>query len=617
MQIPEYATRFMKNISKGRKTELSHDHSGTMISRIIKEFIRPYTSIIFLAFFFMLIASLLTAAVAQLFQPVLDVVMEPDNDNLVLPIAGALGGAFVLRGFVSYIHTILMNKASQSIIADIQTRLFDHFMEMDLSFFHKHPSGHLISRVVSDVNIMRMAITDTLTGLVKSSLTLVFLVCVMFYQDWKLALFAILVFPFAALFVAKLGKRLRKVAKSTQQELGNLSERLSQTFLGIRQVKAYNAEPYESQRAGHAVEKVRDLAIKALRIGTLSTPVNEFLVGITVFGIILYGGMQINEGEMTAGQLGAFIAAFTLAYEPMKKLAKLNNNLQTGLGAAERVFEMLDTQPDMREKPDAIDVRFHQPDVSFRQVCFSYPESQDQAIENVDFTMGAGEVTALVGASGSGKSTILNLIPRFYDVDSGEILIDNINVFDMTIRSLRRNIALVSQDITIFDDSVFANIAYGKPSATTDEVEKAARLAAADEFVSAMSEGYDTRLGENGAKLSGGQKQRISIARAILKDAPILLLDEATSALDNESERLIQNSLQELQKGRTTLVIAHRLSTIQNADKIIVMDGGHILEQGTHRQLLKQKGIYFRMYNGTPEKSPGLLTSALSGKTIK
>lgn len=592
------------------------DKSGEMVARIIREFIRPYTATIFLAFFFMLIASMLTAAVAQMFQPVLDVVMEPDNSQYVLPIAAALGGAFILRGFVSYIHTILMNKASQSIIADIQTRLFDHFMTMDLSFFHKHPSGHLISRVVSDVNIMRMAITDTLTGLVKSSLTLIFLVGVMFYQDWRLALFAILVFPFAALFVAKLGRRLRKVAISTQQELGNLSERLSQTFLGIRQVKAYNAEEYESQRAGNAVNTVRDLAIKALRIGTLSTPVNEFLVGITVFGIILYGGMQINAGEMTAGQLGAFIAAFTLAYEPMKKLAKLNNNLQTGLGAAERVFDMLDTRPDMVEKQTAINVTFERPEIQFVKASFSYPESNDRAIEGITFTMKAGEVTALVGPSGSGKSTILNLIPRFYDLDNGEILIDDINIQDMTIKSLRKNIALVSQDITIFDDTVFANIAYGNPHASHEDVARAAKLAAADEFVLAMPDGYGTRLGENGAKLSGGQKQRISIARAILKDAPILLLDEATSALDTQSERLIQESLEELQKGRTTLVIAHRLSTIQNANKIVVMDSGHIIEQGTHKELLKKKGAYARMYNGTTAKDPGLFSTALKKQRV-
>lgn len=569
-----------------------------LLKRIFINYMRPYLGTVLLASFFMLIAALLTAAVAQLFQPMLDKVITKNNQSYILPIAGAFGVTFVLRGIVSYIHTILMNKASQSIVADIQKNLFDHFMRLDLAFFHKHPSGQLISRVVSDVSIMRMAITDTMTGLIKSTLTLIFLLCVMVYQDWKLTTFAIFVFPLAAMFVAKLGKRLRKIARSTQQELGNLSDRLSQTFQGMRQVKAYNAEGFESERAGRAITKVRDLAIKALRIGTLSTPVNETLVGVTVFGIIVYGGYQINAGEMTPGELTAFIAAFTLSYEPMKKLAKLNNTLQTGLGAAERVFDMLDTRPSMQDRPGAKDIDFERPAIAFENVSFSYPDTMDKAIDTISFHMPPGQVTALVGPSGSGKSTILNLIPRFYDVTDGRIMIDGIDIRDLSIQSLRANIALVSQDITIFDDTIFANIAYGGRIDSDDDVINAAKMAAADEFIREMPDGYDTRVGENGVKLSGGQKQRISIARAILNDAPILLLDEATSALDNESERLIQNSLLELQKGRTTLVIAHRLSTIQNADNIIVLDAGKIVEQGKHSDLLAQRGLYANMHNG-------------------
>lgn len=567
-----------------------------LVKRIYKEFVHPYLGVIIGASVFMIIAAALTGAVAQLFKPVLDTVMQPGNKAYILPISLAFGATFILRGVVSYIHTLMMNKASQSIIADIQSTLFRHFMGMDLHFFHQHPSGHLISRVINDVNIMRMAITDTMTGLVKSVFTLIFLVGVMFYQDWILACFAIFVFPFAASFVAYLGKKLREVAKSTQNELGNLADRLSQTFVGIRQVKANNAEDYEVNRAKQAIEKVRKLSIKALRTGTLSTPVNELLIGVTVFAIILYGGYQIQNGFMTAGELGAFIAAFTLAYEPMKKLAKLNNNLQTGLGAAERVFEILDTQAEITEKPEAISQQFHKPEIIFDHVTFNYPGSQINAIQNVSFTIKPGSVTALVGPSGSGKSTLLNLIPRFYDCDEGKITIDGIDIKDLTLKSLRDNIALVSQDIMIFDDSAYANISYGSTKASQEDIIEAARLSAAHEFIMNMPQGYETRLGENGVKLSGGQKQRISIARAVLSRAPILLLDEATSALDTESEQLIQNSLAQIQKDRTTLVIAHRLSTIYNADTIIVLDQGQVVEAGEHERLLKTKGVYARMH---------------------
>lgn len=575
----------------------------TLVRRIYRDYMHPYLGTILLASAFMLLTAALTAIVAQLFQPVLDVVMAKNNQGYVLPIAAALGGAFILQGLTGYVHTLLMNKASQSIIADIQKSLFNHFMTLDLSFFHTHPSGQLLSRVINDVTIMRMAITDTLTSFIKSSLTLVFLLGVMVYQDWKLSLFAIFVFPFAATFVAKLGRKLRKVAISTQEELGLLSDRLSQTFLGMRQVKAYNAEDYEKERAAQAIDQVKKLSIKGLRIGTLSTPVNGLLVGLTVFGIILYGGYQINIGEMTAGQLGAFIAAFTLAYEPMKKLAKLNNTLQTGLGAAERVFGMMDIPPKVTDKPGALSKEFQAPCIEFEGVSFSYPGVTELAIEDITCTLESGKVTALVGPSGGGKSTFLNLIPRFYDIDEGRILIDDIDIRDLTMRSLRSNIALVSQDITIFDDSVFANIAYGGIDPDPEDVYKAARMAAAEQFIMDMPNGYDTRVGENGIKLSGGQRQRISIARAVLSDAPILLLDEATSALDNESERLIQASLADLQKGRTTLVIAHRLSTIRDADKILVLDKGRIIEQGQHEELSNQNGLYAQMIHSARQET--------------
>jgi len=360
-------------------------------------------------------------------------------------------------------------------------------------------------------------------------------------------------------------------------------------------VKAYNMEDYERQRAGRTIDRVKKLFFKIFKSSNLSTPVNEALLGLALMGLILYGGHQVVAGALTPGELMSFITAFSLSYEPLKRLAKLNNNLQTGFGAAERVFGMIDRQPEIVDRPGAAELRTDAPEIVFESVSFSYGYDEGRALEGVSFTLPAGKVTALVGPSGSGKTTAMNLVPRFYDVTAGRVLVAGRDVRDMTMKSLRAHIALVSQDITIFDDTVRANIAYGLEGATEEQVRAAAQAAAADEFIRALPQGYDTKLGEHGVKLSGGQRQRIAIARAMLRNAPVLLLDEATSALDNESERAIQASLEKLQKGRTTLVIAHRLSTVQNADQIIVLDKGRVVETGGHADLSDGGGLYARM----------------------
>lgn len=568
-----------------------------LVKRLIRQYLKPYMGTLGLAFFFMMIAAAMTAGIAQMMQPVLDGVLNVDSQGtMIWSVAAALFGTFFLRGISTYLHVILMNKIGQNIVADIQTALFAKFMNLDLAFFHANPSGQLISRVVNDVNVMRIAVSDALTGLGKSSLTLLFLTGVMFYQDWKLSLAAFIIFPFAAIFVALLGKRLRRVSGSIQDEMAGLSDLLSQIFQGIRQVKAYGMEDYERDRAGKAIKKVKNLNMKSVRTGNLSTPVNEILVGIVLFGVIGYGGTQVANGEMTGGQLGAFLAAFIMAYEPMKKLAKLNNTLQTGLGAAERVFALMDRDITINDPATPATLSETKPDIVFESVGFCYPEGDGKALDGVSFTAQSGQVLALVGPSGGGKSTIINLIPRFYDADEGAIKINGQDIKNVSMASLRSHIALVSQDITIFDDTVSNNIRYSKPEATQEEIERAARMAYAHDFISTMPDGYETRLGEDGVRLSGGQKQRISIARAVLRDAPILLLDEATSALDNESEHAVQQALEELQHGRTTIVIAHRLSTVQNADNIIVLDKGQIVEQGKHEDLLALGGVYAQMY---------------------
>jgi len=567
-----------------------------LMKRLVKNYLIRYKGQIGLALVFMTMAAAMTAAVAQLMQPILDDVLNGKQTSLILPVGLAVLGVFIVRGLSTYAHTIIMNKVGQSIVADIQKDLFSHFMDLDLGFFHANPSGQLISRVINDVNVMRIAVSDTLTGFGKSILTLIFLTIVMFYQDWKLSIAAFTIFPFAAFFVATIGQRLRKVSSSIQKELGSLSDRLSQIFQGIRQVQAYGMEDFERQRSGKAIDSVKRLNIKSVRIGNLSTPVNEILVGFVFFGIIVYGGYEAAEGRMTAGQLGAFLAAFTLAYEPMKKLARLNNTMQTGLGSAERVFEMIDLPPAVKNAPDAVVLSENRPVIYFKDVNFQYEETDLRALEKINFSILPGKTTALVGPSGGGKSTVMNLIPRFYDVQSGNVEINGLDVRTLTVESLRSHIALVSQDITMFDDTIAANIAYGRKGANEENIIKVSKAAAAHDFIESFPEGYETRVGEGGVKLSGGQRQRISIARAILRDAPILLLDEATSALDNESEKLVQGALEKLQKGRTTLVIAHRLSTVQNADQILVLDKGQIVEQGQHKELMDMKGLYAKMY---------------------
>lgn len=583
-----------KNI---RKNESSNATSTALIKRLLHGYVLPYKFDIIIAMFFMIISGGMTALIAALMQPVLDDVLYGQKKELIVPVCAAIAVAFAGRGITTYIHTLIMNRIGHSIVADIQTKSFEHFLSMDMAFFHRNPSGHLLSRIVNDVNVLRGAVTNCMTGMGKSVFTLVFLIGLMFYRDWKLTLAAFIVFPLISLFVIYIGKRLRSISKSIQREMGGLSDILSQTFTGIRLVKAYGMEESENVKAKATIHDVRDLNIKSVKVATLSTPVNDTIVGMIFAAIIAYGGYSVIAGTTSAGQLASFIAAFSLAYEPMKKLAKLNNSLQLGLGAAERVFEVMDEKPEINDAKDAHPLLLEHAEITFDSVDFTYEGSELKALNGVSFTAPKGKVTALVGPSGGGKSTIINLIPRFYDVSGGSIMIDNQGLREVTQKSLRSHIALVSQDIMIFNASVWENIRYGRPEASDEEVQDAARKAAAHDFIVGLEQGYDTILGESGVKISGGQKQRISIARAILRDAPILLLDEATSALDNESEKLVQEALAELQKGRTTLVIAHRLTTVQGADNILVLQNGQIVEQGTHDTLMKNKSLYESMYN--------------------
>ena len=586
----------MKEKSDKESLKAHKAPSIVLVRRVLRDYVSAYRLSLAAATFFMLVSAGLTAGFAAIIEPVIDNVMAAGDLSQVWLLGGGILAIFAIRGVATYQHTIIVNRVGQGIVGRIQHDLFTRFLTLDLNFFAQNPSGQLISRVVNDVNVMRAAVTDGITGLGKNLVTLIFLIGVMFYQDWFLSSITFLVFPFTAIFVVWVGRRLRKMSGRIQEDMARLSDMLSQIFQGIRLVKAYGMEAHESERTGLAIQRVRDLTVKSVRVNNLSTPVNETLIGIVVCAIIVYGGYKVADGQTTAGALLSFITAFSMSYEPMKRLARLNSAFQLGMGAADRVFEMMDQQPQVLELPSAKVATYTQPDITFEAVEFDYGIGEKKALNGVSFTMFGGTVTALVGPSGSGKTTIMNMIPRFFDPTAGRIMIDQDDLRSLTLPSLRQNIALVSQDITIFDDTVWGNIGYGRKGAYQDEIIKAAIAAEADDFIRRLPNGYDTKLGEEGLKLSGGQRQRISIARAILRNAPILLLDEATSALDNEAERAIQATLSELQKGRTTLVIAHRLSTVQNADQILVLEEGRVVERGRHDELLAAGGVYTRIY---------------------
>ena len=568
----------------------------TLLVRLVRQHVRPYLPRLALAVLCMIVAAGGTAAMAYMMEPVLDdVFIDKDQDMLILvPVVVII--VTLLKGAATYGQAVLMAFVGQRIIADLQAKLFGHVIRFDLAFFHETASGKLVSRMTNDINLMRNAVANALTGLIKDSLTLLFLVGVMFEKDWKLALLAFVVFPIAIYPIIRIGRRMRKVSTSALDELGRFTARLNEAFQGARHVKAYNMEAYESERTERLIESVFRLIYKALRTRAAASPIMETLGGVFVALVILYGGWQVVEETLTPGEFFAFITAMLLAYQPLKALANLNTNLQEGLAATQRVFDMLDTEPSIKTVPGTSALIVKGGEIIFNKVSFTYGTGT-AALRNVSLNVPAGQTVALVGPSGAGKSTILNLLPRFYDAESGTVTIDGTNVCAVDLASLRDAIGLVSQETVLFDDSVRANIAYGRPTASEAEIIAAAENADAHAFIDRLPDGYDTLIGEHGAKLSGGQRQRLSIARAMLKDAPILLLDEATSALDPETERQIQQSLSQLMQGRTTLVIAHRLTTVQEADIIHFIKDGSVIESGSHQALLAKNGAYARLYS--------------------
>ena len=543
----------------------------------------------------MLVVGVTTSALAFLVKPALDEIFLKRNADMLKLIPLAVIGIYLVKGTCNYFQTVLMNFIGQRIVADLRAELYRKIQLQSLAFFTKHPTGVLMSRITNDVGYIQGAVSEAVTALLKDSFTLLCLVIVIFYRDWQLAIVAMFVFPLAVYPIAKFGQKMRQIATRAQVTLGSLTSLLQETISGTRIVKAFGMEAHENKRFSVENERLFRLSLKSISINAVSSPFMEFLGGLGISAIIFYGGYQVIHGQSTPGTFFSFLTALIMLYEPVKRLTNVNNTIQQGIAGAERVFSIMDLVPEIRNRPDAVPLPRISREIEIRNVTFRYEEAP--VLKNINLRIRTGEAVAFVGMSGGGKTTLVNLIPRFYDVTDGMILIDGQDIRNVTVESLRGQIAIVTQQTILFNDTVRNNIAYGDISKTEDQIVEAAKAAHAHDFILRLPKGYETVIGEQGTKLSGGERQRISIARALLKNAPILILDEATSSLDSEAEIEVQDALENLMKGRTTLVIAHRLSTIRNADRIIVLVNGEIREEGTHETLLSRHGEYSRLYN--------------------
>ena len=566
-----------------------------MYSRVWREYIADKWKWLTLAVILMIVAASFDALLVRQLKPVFDEVFIDKNRASLGTIGLTILVLYLLKGVFSYSQSVVMTKLSIRVIADMQRDIFKRLIRMDNAFFQNHSTGEIITRFTSDVAMVKDAVLNSLTTFVKDSASVVFLVVLMFFQSLEMACVVFFVFPLGIYPVAVCGRKMRKKTKKNQEANEGFFNLLSQSFNGIKIVKSYCTENDEYKELDKTIVKMNKLSFSMACLHALQSPLMEFFGGIAMAATLGYGGWQIMQGNMSPGNFMVFLLAIVAAYKPMKNIANLHMRMQMGVASMLRLYAMLDIVPAIREMPNAEKLNVEKGKIEIKNVSFSY-DGEREVLHNVSLTVNPDETVALVGHSGSGKSTLINFLPRFYDPQQGQILIDGQDIRQVTLESLRRQTAYVSQDVILFNDTVKNNIRYGSPDAADEQVVAAAKAAAAHDFIMNLENGYDTVLGEHGSGLSGGQRQMISIARAMLKNAPILLLDEATSALDSQSEHIVQKSLEKLMKGRTSIVIAHRLSTIIDADRICVFNDGEIVEQGTNEELLALDGIYAQLY---------------------
>ena len=558
--------------------------------------LKPYHTKLLLAMGGMIAVGGFNALQAYMVKPLLDEIFVNHDARLLHLLPLGLIAIFLVKGLFFFMYSYLLEMVGQCVIRDLRNKIYTHLHDMPLHFFHQHPTGELISRIMNDVTMLQGSVTHALIRTLRDFFSVIGLVGVIFFMDWRLALVSMLFLPMAAVPIVVFGKKFRRISTTYQTKIGEATSQLHETIAGVRIVKAFGMEQFEKQRFGAKMQGIMDTLMLETKYSCLSHPMIEFLGGIGMAMIIWFGGTQVLQGNSTPGSFMSFLTALIMLYEPVKGVSKINTTIQQGLAASTRIFTLLDLQPDIRETAEAVVLKPFKSSIVFADVSFHY-ENNETVIKHLNLRVNRGEVLAVVGPSGSGKTTLANLLPRFYEVSQGAVRIDDVDIRQATFASLRSQMALVTQQTILFNDTVRNNIAYGRPDCPEEKIIEAARSAFALDFIMELPQGFDTIIGESGARLSGGQQQRISIARALLKDAPILILDEATSALDTESEREVQKALENLMQNRTTIVIAHRLSTIQNADRIIVLKDGQLVEEGTHGELLALRGEYSGLYH--------------------